>query len=65
MEFRKRMEIVINYYKEENVDIIDHNTVTKNEEFTPIIPEQKTSNKEYVSKPCKNLEKLFSQKKRK
>jgi len=60
------MEIVINYYKEENVDIIDHNNVTtKVEEFTPIIPEQKTSNKEYVSKPCKNLEKLFSQKKRK
>ena len=65
MEFRNRMEIVINYYKEENVNIFNQKMDNKLDEFTPIMPETKTSKKEYISKPCKNLEKLFSHKKRK
>lgn len=65
MEFRKRMEIIINYYKEENVDISNQEMDNKLDELTSIIPETKTSKKEYISKPCKNLEKLFSHKKRK
>ena len=65
MEFRNRMEIVINYYKEENVNIFNQKMDNKLDDFTPIMPETKTSKKEYISKPCKNLEKLFSHKKRK
>ena len=65
MEFRKRMEIVINYYKEENVETSNQKMDNKLDDFTPIMLETKTSKKEYISKPCKNLEKLFLQKKKK
>jgi len=81
MEFNQRMEIVINYYKEQinnNVHsdsdlntIADsnfngnHNLNNQLDNSTSIIPETITNKKEYISKPCNNLGKLFTQKKRK
>jgi len=76
MDFNQRMNIVIEYYKN---DIINTNTTTPQQYITPnptqdidiitgIIKDnfdiKESNKKEYSSKPCKNLDRLFSNKKR-